>query len=81
MKPIEDVMFGGFDDFLMYEICFPGAITGQTEVTCPYCKTLLTVSVADPMGVDRFACGECTGEFEVDFGEGIIRYDRPADNS
>ena len=63
-------MFGGCDDFMMYEICFPGAITGQTEVTCPYCETLLTVSVADHMGVERFACGECTVNIELAFGKG-----------
>ena len=81
MESIEDVMFGGFDDFLMYEICFPGAVTGQTELNCPYCDTLLTVPVEDPMGVDRFACNACAGEFEVNFGEGIMRYDRPTDSA
>jgi hypothetical protein len=38
------------DDLCAYEICFPGAITGETEVTCPHCNELLTVPVDDPMG-------------------------------
>ena len=63
-----------FDDFLAYEICFPGAITGQTEVNCPYCSELLTVPVNDPMGLESYQCSECNGSFEVDWGEGQLRY-------
>ena len=64
-----------FEDFLMYELCFPGAITGETEFDCPYCGTQLTVSVEDPMGEVSFQCCECAGVFEVDFGEGVVRYE------
>ena len=64
-----------FEDFLMYELCFPGAITGETEVDCLYCGTQLTVTVEDPMGEASFQCCECTGVFEVDFGKGVVRYE------
>jgi transcription elongation factor Elf1 len=64
-----------FEDFLMYELCFPGAISGETEVDCPYCGTQLTVAVEDPMGRTSFQCCECAGVFEVDFGEGVVRYE------
>jgi len=63
------------EDFLMYELCFPGAITGETEFDCPYCGTQLTVTVEDPMGEASFQCCECTGVFEVDFGKGVVRYE------
>ena len=63
-----------FDDFLMYEICFPGAMTGETEVNCPYCNELLTVPVSDPMGDEAYQCCECDGSFEVDWGAGELRY-------
>ena len=45
-----------FDDFLMYELCFPGAITGETDIDCPYCSQLLTVPVEDPMGQQDYQC-------------------------
>ena len=32
-----------FDDLITYELCFPGAVTGETELDCPYCQELLTV--------------------------------------
>jgi DNA-directed RNA polymerase subunit RPC12/RpoP len=63
-----------FDDLLMYEICFPGAITGQTEVNCPYCSELLTVAVDDPMGEQAYQCSGCTGSFEVNWGERQLHY-------
>ena len=40
----------------MYQLCFPGALTGETEVECPYCQTLLTVTVADSMGEELYEC-------------------------
>ncbi len=64
-----------FDDFLIYEACFPGGITGETEIECPYCKRLLTVSVDDPLGEESYQCCNCSGVFEVDWGEGQTRYD------
>jgi hypothetical protein len=65
-----------FDDFLEYEICFPGAIFGETEVDCPHCKKLLTVTVDDPMGEEVYQCCKCTGTFVVDWGTEQIRYVR-----
>ncbi len=63
-----------FKNMLIYELCYPGAVTGQTEMYCPYCETELTVEVADPMGVDQFQCAQCEGLFEIDFGQGLIHY-------
>ena len=40
-----------FENFLMYELCFPGAVTGETEVECPYCQELLTVARKHYLGV------------------------------
>lgn len=37
-----------FDDIINYELCFPGAVTGSTQVQCPQCSELLTVPVDDP---------------------------------
>jgi hypothetical protein len=36
-----------FDDFLAYEICFPGAVTGETEVHCPSPVSPESVSPVD----------------------------------
>jgi len=58
-----------FDDLINYELCVPGAVTGSTEVECPHCEELLTVSVDDPMGE------ECGGGFDVDWGEGVVRFE------
>lgn len=60
------------DDFIDYELCFPGAMTGETEINCPHCNQLLTVPVDDPMGVDSFRCCQCHGAFQVDWGEGTV---------
>ena len=58
------------------EPCFPGAVTGSTDINCPHCGDLLTVTVPvkDPMGEESYQCSECSGAFEVDWGEGLIRY-------
>ena len=61
-----------FDDLINYELCFPGAVTGSTEVECPHCDELLTVPVSDPMGQDTFQCCECGGNFDVDWGEETV---------
>ncbi len=58
-----------FDDLFSYEMCFPGAITGRTEVVCPHCDALLTVSVSDPIGQTPYQCQNCDGDFEVDWRE------------
>jgi len=36
------------DDIINYELCFPGAVTGETEVECPYCLELFTLRRPDP---------------------------------
>ena len=61
-----------FNDLLNYELCFPGAVTGSTEVECPHCEELLTVPVDDPMGQDTFQCCQCGGNFGVDWAEGTV---------
>jgi DNA-directed RNA polymerase subunit RPC12/RpoP len=66
-----------FDDLVFYELCFPGAVTGSTEVECPHCNELLTVPVNDPMGEESYQCRQCSGVFEVDWVEGQVRYDAP----
>ncbi len=57
------------DPVMMYELCFPGAVTGETEVTCPHCNELLTMQVDDPMGIYDLQCYECNGAFTIDLGE------------
>jgi transposase-like protein len=56
-------------DPLAYELCFPGAITGETEVTCPHCNALLTVPVDDPLGTQSYRCCQCQAVFTVNWGE------------
>jgi hypothetical protein len=34
-----------------------------------------TVTVTDPMGEESYQCCECSGAFEIDWGEGQVRYD------
>ena len=36
------------EDLVTYELCFPGAITGEAEVECPYCLELFTLRRQDP---------------------------------
>ncbi len=61
-----------FDDLINYELCFPGAVSGSTEVECPHSGELLTVLVDDPMGQATFQCCECDGRFDVDWGVGAV---------
>ena len=63
-----------FDDLINYELCFPGAVTGSTEVECPHCGELLTVNVDDPMGEQSYQCCECAGGFDVDWGEETMSF-------
>jgi DNA-directed RNA polymerase subunit RPC12/RpoP len=67
-------LMSDFEDLLVYEFCFPGAITGETELDCPYCGKTLTVSVNDPMGEESYQCCQCAGTFEANWGEGVVRY-------
>ncbi len=63
-----------FDDLINYEIIFPGAISGSTDICCPHCDASLTVPVDDPMGEESYQCCECGGEFDVDWGEGVASH-------
>jgi len=63
-----------FDDLINYELCFPGAVTGSTDVECPHCGEVLTVPVDHPMGQDTFQCGQCGCNFDVDWGESVVRF-------
>lgn len=62
-------MFDPLDplDPLTYELCFPGAISGEAEVRCPSCKKILTVPVSDPMGQESYECPKCGKDFVVDW--------------
>ena len=52
----------------LYELCFPGAISGEAEVHCPQCGRMLTVAVDDPMGSQTYRCSECQALFKVNWG-------------
>ena len=65
-----------FDDLINYELCFPRAVTGSTDVECPHCGELLTVPVGDPMGEEAYQCSKCGGNFDVDLGEETIHYNQ-----
>ena len=67
------------DDIINSERCFPGAVTGSTEVECPHCGELLTVPVNDPMGEESYQCCKCGGVFDADWGEGTISHYPQAD--
>ncbi|MCO8122595.1 hypothetical protein NHH03_12685 [Stieleria sp. TO1_6] len=62
------------DPITMYELCFPGAVTGATEVTCPHCDELLTMQVDDPMGEYSLVCCECGGQFDVDLADRTVSW-------
>jgi DNA-directed RNA polymerase subunit RPC12/RpoP len=57
------------DDPRLYELMFPGAISGEAEVRCPHCGALLTVPVNDPTGSEKYACASCQKQFVVNWGE------------
>ena len=60
-------------DLITCELCFPGSVTGSTEVECPHCSEVWTVPVNDPMGDELYQCCQCGGTFEADWGEGQVR--------
>jgi hypothetical protein len=64
-------------DPLIYEFCFPGGLTGETEISCPLCKTLLTVPVNDPLGEESYLCCQCQKGFVVDWANGQVTADLP----
>ena len=53
-------------DPLPYELCFPGGITGETEIGCPHCNTLLTVPVSDTNSQESYQCCNCQKSFMAD---------------
>jgi len=59
-------------DPLTYELCFPGGLTGETEISCPHCKTLLTVPVNDPNGEESYQCCRCQKGFVVHWASGRV---------
>ena len=60
-------------DPLTYELCFPGGLSGETEIACPHCHMLLTVPVNDPNGEESYQCCKCQKGFVVDWaGHTII---------
>ena len=56
-------------DPLTYELCCPGGLTGETEIDCPHCDTLLTVPIDDPNGEESYQCYNCRTVFVVDWGK------------
>lgn len=60
------------NDVITYELCFPGAITGEAEINCPYCSEWITVPVDDPMGLESYQCNACQDVFDVDWGNGRV---------
>lgn len=59
-------------DPLFIESCFPGALTGEAEVTCPRCGTMLTVPVHDPLGTESYRCCSCNGGMLVNWGDETV---------
>ena len=59
-------------DPLIYEFCFPGGLTGETEISCPHCDALLTVPVNDPNGEESYQCCKCQKGFVVDWASGQV---------
>ena len=59
-------------DPLIYEFCFPGGLTGETEIACPHCDALLTVPVNDPNGEESYQCCKCQKGFVVDWASGRV---------
>ena len=49
---------------------------GDRKLSTPrtHCDELLTIRVNDPMGEEVYQCAECAGTFEVNWGEGQVRY-------
>jgi hypothetical protein len=59
-------------DPLIYELCFPGGLTGETEIFCPLCNALLTVPVNDPNGQESYQCCKCQKGITVNWATGKI---------
>jgi len=63
-----------FEDWLTFELCVPGGITGETDVDCPHCCVSLTLAVDVPDGEQAYTCCECSGEFLIDWTDGTMRW-------
>ena len=59
-------------DPMSIEAFFPGTLTGETEVNCPRCRTLLTVPVNDPLGEESYRCCKCGSGFVVNWASGSV---------
>jgi hypothetical protein len=59
-------------DPLIYEFCFPGGLTGETEISCPHCDALLTVPVNDPTGEESYQSCKHQGSFVGDLASGQV---------
>ena len=75
MDVVERITMSLFDDIINYELCFPGAVTGSTEVRCPHCGALIPVSVDAPIGQQSYQCCECRESFDVDWINGTVTFD------
>ena len=64
------------DPITMYELCFPGSVTGSTEIACPHCETLLTLKVDDPTGIYEVRCCDCSGTFEINLLENTMTWNK-----
>ena len=66
------------DFFIMEEFIFPeeGGVTGTVEVTCPHCDSVWDLEVDSGNSDDGFRCGECNGEFSVDWVEQRVTWER-----
>lgn len=63
------------DPLESFELCFPGAVTGVTEICCPHCDTLSTLSVEDPMGAYSCRCDQCGKQFVADLSTGTVHWE------
>jgi hypothetical protein len=54
-------------DPLIYEFCFPGGLTGDTQNSCTYCDALITVPINDTNGEESYQCCQCQKGFVVDW--------------
>ena len=64
------------DYYLIEEFIFPeaGGVIGTRQIDCPYCETLLELTVTPTDAIDHYVCENCGGGFEVDWTIGQVRY-------
>ena len=58
-----------WDYFFMEEFIFPeqGGVTGTCPMACPHCGAEFELPVDVGNTADIYSCGECGGEFAVDW--------------